>query len=164
MQNTTNYSRYAVVLNIGLDNNPLRLLGDQEREVELARLIAFHLQKSGGFGLVPNAVLLTTVWTPETNDVTTESTLVAGFDIQARAFNRSEQSIYDDLKNAIHALSDAMSQDAIAFTFADIGEAGTHRGQGLAGPRIEAWGEFDAAMFLRLAHQPDAVRFPVLVG
>lgn len=160
MQNTPTYARYAVVLNIGLANNPLALLTDDRRNEEVARLIAQNVQASGGLALPAGLALLVTTY-PALGD--RETTIVVGFDVVARGFVKTASDAWLELRLAIQALAKSLNQDAIALTIADVGERGTFRGQALVGPKAGRWGPFDPNYFLGLASEPDAVRIPALI-
>lgn len=169
MQSTPTNRRYALILNIGLLNNPLgSLLGYAPAEGDYANMeralgdaLAYHMQSSGGLTLGSDMAVL---YRHHRGNVAAdwEPTLVVSLDVFTRAYVNTDQAAYDEVKNRVHALADALNQDAIAGHMRDLADDGQAYPDKrfLAGRAIELYGDFDRTKFHLLDSDADGSLVP----
>lgn len=155
MMNRPRQDRYAVVLNVGLLGSPVEKVDITTRARIYAELLQIAMVGQGLY-VWPQTNILVAQYASENSNVT-EPTDVLKFDVGPQWGDTGAA-----LKVVVNRVAEALSQDSIAGTYADITEGGTQKGAFLVGPKPETSGglfditafedgnsgvEFDAAAF-----------------
>lgn len=138
MQRFKSGTNLALKLNIGLHNNPQAVLTTEQWAKYLREYFEQALAVRGGVEL-QSEHLIGCAYVPAAGEI--EPTIVADIDLEV-----TENDLYlSSLRNAISALSQQLTQQAIAWTLTD--QVGEGSWNGLDGPNATAWGAFNPDLF-----------------